>query len=99
MLEHFGKFQTFCGNFGDEKMKSPKTSKNEGSLQDFFWRAKRAGKIHFWDFQKKHCPGVKHLGKYFENNQIALFLIGFRYGGCPKRGCFTVIECLKLSTS
>ena len=32
-------------NFGMKKIELAKTSKNEGSLLDFFRRAKRAGKI------------------------------------------------------
>ena len=37
-----------------EKMKLPKTSKNDVSLQDFFWRAKRAANSWFVGFQGKN---------------------------------------------
>ena len=39
-------------------MKLPKTSKNDDLPQDFFWRAKRAGKTLVLGFQEKNTGSV-----------------------------------------
>ena len=61
-------FLKFSENIGMKKMKLFKTSKNDGLSQDFFGRAKRAGKSLILGFQeKKHWPHI-----FFADHDLTL---------------------------
>ena len=70
-LKIFWIFLKISENIGMKKMKLFKTSKNDGLSQDFFGRAKRAGKSLILGFQEKNTARVPNWPK----NNVTMILI------------------------